>query len=115
ALESVLAGPFRRSRHRARTVAMPEGDTIFRAARTMQRVLAGRSVTRFESVYPLVMRAADRNAVVGRTIDSVTARGKHLLIAFSGGLTLHTHMRMNGSWHLYPDGARWQRPLRDAR
>jgi len=94
---------------------MPEGDTIFRAARTMHRVLAGRIVARFECVYPLVTRAADAHGVVGRAIDSVTSRGKHLLINFSGGLALHTHMRMNGSWHLYPDGARWQRPRPDAR
>src|ERR1044071_5606752 len=61
------------------------------------------------------MRVADRHPIVGRTIESVTSRGKHLLIAFSGGLVLHTHMRMNGSWHLYPDGAKWQRPPSDAR
>ena len=45
----------------------------------------------------------------GEHIEDVTARGKHLLIRFSGGLTLHTHMRMNGSWHLYSPGERWQR------
>jgi endonuclease-8 len=37
------------------------------------------------------------------------------LIAFSGDLVLRTHMRMNGSWHIYPSGARWQRPARDMR
>ena len=94
---------------------MPEGDTIFRAARTMHRVLAGRVVTGFDCVYPLVTRAAEQHSVAGRTIESVTSRGKHLLIHFSGDLVLHTHMRMNGSWHLYPDGATWQRPLSDAR
>ena len=94
---------------------MPEGDTIFRAARTLHRVLAGKEVTRFESVYPALTRIADDHPIVGRTIDSVSARGKHLLIAFSGGLTLRTHMRMNGSWHIYPAGARWQRPARDMR
>jgi endonuclease-8 len=94
---------------------MPEGDTIFRAARTLHRVLAGKEVTRFESVYPAVTRIADDHPIVGRTIESVAARGKHLLIAFSGGLTLRTHMRMNGSWHIYPAGARWQRPARDMR
>ena len=94
---------------------MPEGDTIFRAARTLHRVLAGKQVTRFESVYPAITRIADDHPIVGRTIDSVSARGKHLLIAFSGGLTLRTHMRMNGSWHVYPAGARWQRPARDMR
>ena len=94
---------------------MPEGDTIFRAARTLHRVLAGKEVTRFESVYPALTRIADDHPIVGRTIDSVSARGKHLLIAFSDGLTLRTHMRMNGSWHVYPAGARWQRPARDMR
>src|SRR5215510_13968042 len=94
---------------------MPEGDTIHRAAAAMHRALAGRVVTRFESVYPSVTRVAVDHPVVGRTIESVFARGKHLLIAFSGDLVLRTHMRMNGSWHIYPVGAPWQRPARDMR
>jgi endonuclease-8 len=94
---------------------MPEGDTIYRAAVAMHRALAGRVVTRFESVYPAVTRIADDRPVVGRTIESVSARGKHLLIAFSGDLVLRTHMRMNGSWHLYRAGIKWQRPARDMR
>src|SRR3954451_4234406 len=94
---------------------MPEGDTIYRAAAAMHRALAGRVVTRFQSVYPAVMRVADDRPIVGRTIESVSARGKHLLIAFSGDLVLRTHMRMNGSWHLYRVGIKWQRPARDVR
>jgi len=94
---------------------MPEGDTIHRAAVAMHRALAGRLVSRFESVYPAVMRVAADRPVVGRTIESVAARGKHLLITFSGDLVLRTHMRMNGSWHLYRSGVRWQRPARDMR
>ncbi len=94
---------------------MPEGDTIFRAAVTLHRVLSGKEVTRFESVYPALTRVADDHPIVGRTIESVSARGKHLLIAFSGDLVLRTHMRMNGSWHIYPAGARWQRPAREMR
>ena len=94
---------------------MPEGDTIFRAARTLDQVLAGQIVTRFESVFPALTRVADDHPIVGRTIESVVARGKHLLIAFSGDLVLRTHMRMNGSWHIYPVGARWQRTARDMR
>jgi len=81
----------------------------------MQRALAGRVVTRFESVYPALNRIADDRPVVGRTIESVSARGKHLLIAFSGDLVLRTHMRMNGSWHIYKPGERWRRPARDMR
>lgn len=94
---------------------MPEGDTIFRAAETMRRALAGRTVTRFESVFPTLTRVDDDADIAGRSIESVASRGKHLLITFSGGLVLRTHMRMNGSWHLYRPGERWQRPRRDMR
>ncbi len=94
---------------------MPEGDTIFRAARTLQRVLAGHTVTRFESVYPALTRVDVDRPLVGRTIDGVRAHGKHLLMQFSGDLVLHTHMRMNGSWHLYRPGERWRYPFRDMR
>jgi len=94
---------------------MPEGDTIFRAAEALHRALAGRTVTRFESAYPAVTRVAEDHPLVGRTVESVVARGKHLLIAFSGDLVLRTHMRMNGSWHLYRAGVRWQRPAREMR
>jgi endonuclease-8 len=47
--------------------------------------------------------------VVGDQVQEVEARGKHLLIHFSGGLTLHTHLRMHGSWHRYRAGERWLR------
>src|SRR3954463_7564682 len=94
---------------------MPEGDTIYRAARALHHALAGRTVTRFESVYPALTRVADDRPIVGRTVESVSAVGKHLLMTFSGDLVLRTHMRMNGSWHLYRADARWQRPARDMR
>src|SRR5262245_9647580 len=94
---------------------MPEGDTIFRAAQTLNRALAGKLVTRFESVFPSLTRVADDHPIVGRTVESVSSRGKHMLMAFSGGLTLRTHMRMSGSWHIYRPGERWQRPARDMR
>ena len=94
---------------------MPEGDTIFRAAKTLHTYMSGHVVTRFESMYPAVNRVAEQQLIVGRTIESVSARGKHLLFAFSGDLMLRTHLRMNGSWHIYPAGARWHRPARDMR
>jgi endonuclease VIII len=94
---------------------MPEGDTIYRAARALHRAMAGHIVTQFESVFPAVTRVAEDQPVVGSTVASVASRGKHLLMSFSNGLVLHTHMRMNGSWHLYPAGARWRRPARDMR
>ena len=87
---------------------MPEGDTIFRAARTLHRALAGKSVGSFESALPALNRIHDDAPMTGRTIERVTAVGKHLLMHFSGDLVLRTHMRMNGSWHLYRPGEKWQ-------
>jgi endonuclease-8 len=89
---------------------VPEGDTIFKAARTLQRALAGQLVTRFETVLPQLARIDRDTPIAGRTVEQVTAAGKHLLMAFSGDLVLRTHMRMNGSWHIYRPGERWQRP-----
>src|SRR6188768_210109 len=95
--------------------AMPEGDTIFRAAKSLHAALAGRTVTEFESAYPRLLRVDDQQPLKGRTIERVSASGKHLLIEFSGELVLHTHMRMNGSWHIYKPGDRWRKPHRDMR
>jgi len=81
----------------------------------MHRALAGHAVTRFESVYPALTRVADDHPIVGRIVESVSAEGKHLLIALSGDLVLRTHLRMHGSWHLYRPGVRWQRPASDMR
>src|SRR3954469_12859865 len=94
---------------------MPEGDTIFRAAATLDRALRGQHVTRFTSVFAVLTRVDVDRPLAGRTVESVVARGKHLLMTFSGDLILRTHMRMNGSWHVYPSGAPWKRPSRDMR
>jgi endonuclease-8 len=94
---------------------VPEGDTIHRAALTLHRALGGQRVVRFESVFPALTRVHDDSPLTGQTVDAVAARGKHLLMRFSGGQTLRTHMRMNGSWHIYRPGERWQRPRRDMR
>lgn len=88
---------------------MPEGDSIFRAARNMHRVLAGHVVTRFETAYAHLDRVNVDAPIVGRTIERVESAGKHHLIVLSGDLILRTHMRMNGSWHLYRHGERWWR------
>jgi len=94
---------------------MPEGDSIFRAARALHRALAGRVVTQFESVFPRLTRVHDDAPITGRTIERVESVGKHLLMHFSGDLVLRTHMRMNGSWHIYRPGEPWQRPAGDMR
>ncbi len=87
---------------------MPEGDTIFRAARTLQLGLGGRKVTRFESVLPKLSRIDYDAPLAGRTIERVEARGKWMLIYFSGDLILLTHMLMSGSWHIYRPGEQWK-------
>lgn len=89
---------------------MPEGDTIFRTARSLGRALGGKPVTVFRSTYPLLTRFNDDTPLAGQTVERVEARGKWLLIRFSGGGTLATHMLMSGSWHIYRHGERWQQP-----
>ncbi|MER6530080.1 DNA-formamidopyrimidine glycosylase family protein [Streptomyces sp. NPDC001508] len=82
---------------------MPEGDTVWQAARRLHGTLAGRVLTRSDLRVP-------RYATVdltGRTVLDVTPRGKHLLTRIEGGLTLHTHLRMDGAWRVYGDGERW--------
>ncbi|MFB3738641.1 MAG: Fpg/Nei family DNA glycosylase [Candidatus Velamenicoccus archaeovorus] len=86
---------------------MPEGDTITRTARTLDRALAGRRVVRFE----LPRAASPPGWPAPRThVLGVEARGKHLLIRFEDGTVLHSHMGMTGSWHVYRPGERWRMP-----
>jgi endonuclease-8 len=94
---------------------MPEGDSIFRAARTLHRALAGKIITRFESVFPALTRIHDDTPITGRTMEGVESVGKHVLMRLSDGLILRTHMRMNGSWHIYRPGEGWRRSARDMR
>ncbi len=89
---------------------MPEGDTIFRSARALGRALAGKIVTSFETALAPLASVDDDTPVAGRTIETVEARGKWLLIYFSGDLILVTHMLMSGSWHIYRVGERWRVP-----
>ena len=88
---------------------MPEGDTIFRAARTLNRALAGQVVTKFETQLPQLARVDYDTPVAGRTVESVESSGKWLSMHFSGDLILLTHMLMSGSWHIYRPGEAWQR------
>jgi endonuclease VIII len=94
---------------------MPEGDTIFRAARALGRALGGKPITGFRSTYPMLTRFNDDTPLAGQTVERVESRGKWVLMHFSGGATLATHMLMNGSWHIYKPGARWQAPASAAR
>lgn len=84
---------------------MPEGDTIWRTAARLRPALVGAELARFDA--PRLVGDRPRPGV---RIAGVEAVGKHLLVHFDGGLSLDTHMRMTGSWHLYRAGERWRRP-----
>ena len=86
---------------------MPEGDTIRRTAAALRERVGGRIVT--------AARPIRLASLAGRTLEAVEPVGKHLLMRFSDGWTLHSHMRMTGSWHLYRQGERWRRPEHLAR
>lgn len=94
---------------------MPEGDTIWRTARTLHGVLSGRRVTGLTSSLPAVAEAVDRLGIVGQAVAGVESKGKHLLVRFSGGAILHTHQRMTGTWHVTRPGTPWRKPGRSAR
>jgi endonuclease VIII len=89
---------------------MPEGDTIHRAAAALRRALLGHELTRVE-----LPRLPPPLPAIGTVVERVEARGKHLLIRSSDGLTIHTHQRMTGSWHLYRPGDPWRKSPRSAR
>jgi endonuclease-8 len=94
---------------------MPEGDTIYRAAVTLDRALAHKPVVRFESVFPALTRVHDDHPLTTTQVNKVRSAGKHVLMYFSSSLVLRTHMRMHGSWHIYRAGERWRRAARDMR
>jgi len=88
---------------------VPEGDTIHAAARRIGAALLDSEIVEIETPQP--RHAMDRwpERLAGRSVRSVDARGKHLFIRFEGDLTLHSHLRMNGIWGVYPAGRRWSR------
>jgi endonuclease-8 len=90
---------------------VPEGDTLYRTAATLQRWIGGREVTEATTSVPGL--AVDR--IVGQRVEWAEAWGKHLLVRFTSGQVLHTHLRMSGSWHVYSFGDRWRRPAHQAR
>ncbi|MFJ8334237.1 Fpg/Nei family DNA glycosylase [Streptomyces sp. NPDC094437] len=82
---------------------MPEGDTVWQTATRLHTALAGKVLTRTDFRVP-AHATAD---LTGRTVLNVTPRGKHLLTRIEGGLTLHTHLRMDGAWKVFENGRRW--------
>ncbi|MCT7355018.1 DNA glycosylase [Streptomyces sp. 15-116A] len=82
---------------------MPEGDTVWQAARRLHSALAGKVLIRSDLRVPRLATAD----LTGRTVLDVTPRGKHLLTRIEGNLTLHSHLRMDGSWKVFAHGQRW--------
>lgn len=89
---------------------MPEGDTIYRAARTLAAALDGTILTRCDIRVP-AFATVDLS---GETVHSVVSRGKHLLMRV-GEYTLHSHLKMEGFWQVSRLDAPWQRPQWQAR
>jgi endonuclease-8 len=83
--------------------AMPEGDTLHRIEAALAPLI-GERVIAFR-----LPRLGIGDSVVGNDVTDIEAIGKHLLIGFSGGLVLHTHLKMTGLWHRYTRGEAWRR------
>ncbi|HEX2310493.1 MAG TPA: zinc finger domain-containing protein [Vicinamibacterales bacterium] len=86
---------------------MPEGDTIFRTAQTLDRALGRQVVTRFASVLPPLTRVDEDAPIAGRLVERVWSQGKHLLIVFSGGLVLRTLPLRRTTGRAHPEARLW--------
>lgn len=89
---------------------MPEGDTVYLSAKNLHEALAGHLLERCDIRVPSFATVD----LSGDLIESVVPRGKHLLMRV-GEHSIHTHLKMEGAWHLYRHGTRWQRPEGKAR
>lgn len=89
---------------------MPEGDSVWRAAHQLHQALAGQELIASDFRVP---RFATLN-LAGWTMEEVVPRGKHLLMRVTGPdskrLTIHSHLKMEGAWQVYPPGGRWRKP-----
>ncbi len=88
---------------------MPEGDTIRTAAERVGAALVGRPIESIATPHPRFGKDRWPEKLAGRAVRAVDAHGKHLMLRFEGGLTIHSHLRMTGAWGVYPRGRRWHR------
>jgi len=93
---------------------MPEGDTIHYAAKRVGEALTGHVPDAIETPHPRFGRDRWPERLDGRQVGGVDARGKHLLLRFAGGLVIHSHLRMTGSWRVLARGERGPRSPRAA-
>jgi endonuclease-8 len=103
-------GP-RGGRDGATVASVPEGDTVHLAGKRLRAALRGQLLVRGELRHPRLVE----HDLAGRTVLDVASVGKHLFTRFDDGRSLHSHFRMDGSWHLYRPGMSWQRPAHEAR
>ena len=90
---------------------MPEGDTVHLAGKRLRAALTGAALVRGELRHPRLVE----HDLAGCTVIDVVSVGKHLFTRFDDGRSLHSHLRMDGSWHLYRPGMAWRRPAHEAR
>jgi endonuclease-8 len=83
---------------------VPEGDTVWQTAARLDDALAGRELTRCDLRVPKLATAD----LTGAVVETVRSRGKHLLTRFDNGWTLHSHLRMDGSWRVFAAGEAWR-------
>jgi endonuclease-8 len=93
---------------------MPEGDTIHYAANRIRPVLAGRVPDAIRTPHPRFTHDRWPQRLEDREVEAVEAHGKHLFLRFAGDLTIHSHLRMTGSWRVHGAGERWGRPAHRA-
>jgi endonuclease-8 len=89
---------------------MPEGDTVWLTARRLDSALSGTVLTVSDFRVPEFAEVD----LTGRRVTETVSRGKHLLTRV-GDVTIHSHLKMEGSWHLYRQGAAWRSPAYQAR
>jgi formamidopyrimidine-DNA glycosylase len=86
---------------------VPEGDSVYRVARKLEPALVGQALARGELRVP----AHATDDLAGHTVTGIDTHGKHLLTRLDSGLTLHTHLKMDGSWTVTRPGRRLPRDL----
>jgi endonuclease-8 len=86
---------------------VPEGDVVWNTARRLHTALAGQVLTRSDFRVPRYATVS----LTGHLVTEAVARGKHLLIRTDNGLTVHTHLKMEGYWRVRPTDGAGLRPL----
>jgi endonuclease-8 len=90
---------------------VPEGDAVYLTARRLDAALSGAVLSHADLRVPAFATAG----LTGRTVLATVARGKHLFTRFDDGRSLHSHLKMEGAWRVFPAGRRWPGPAHQIR